>query len=105
MKVNVWDNYASLTTEIILVFDEGNIKRVYNPITQEVKELKYGDKVADEFILKIPTEYKQILIDALIKGFGDIGISPKGESKLEGKLEATEKHLQDMRTLVFKGKI
>lgn len=42
-------------------------------------------------------------LQALANALAEVGIKPQ-EGYLEGKLEATEKHLEDMRTLVFKKK-
>jgi hypothetical protein len=47
--------------------------------------------------LELPHESLQELANVL----GAMGIKPQ-QGFVEGKLEATEKHLEDMRTLVFK---
>lgn len=43
-------------------------------------------------------------LQQLVSEVAKQGIKPKEASFTEGKLEATEKHLQDMRTLVLKEK-
>jgi len=48
--------------------------------------------------LELDIEQLQEFASAL----NELGINPKKEF-VEGKLEATEKHLEDMRKLVFKG--
>jgi hypothetical protein len=53
--------------------------------------------IPDEPTLSLNPEALQAFANAL----NDIGINPQKEF-IEGKLEATEKHLEDMRTLVFK---
>ncbi len=54
---------------------------------------------APEPTLKLTNEALQAFATAL----NEQGINPKKEF-LDGKLEATEKHLEDMRSLVFKSK-
>jgi len=48
------------------------------------------------------------MYDGQLRNFADaitkMGIQPKDVSVAEGKLQATEKHLEDMRTLVFNKK-
>jgi hypothetical protein len=58
-----------------------------------------GGAIPDNPTLQLSPEALQALADALDK----IGITPK-QGFVEGKLEATEKHLEDMRSIAFKKK-
>jgi hypothetical protein len=58
--------------------------------------IEYGIN-PDKPTLELDPDQLQEFANAL----NDIGINPKKEF-IEGKLEATEKHLEDMRKLVFK---
>jgi hypothetical protein len=43
-------------------------------------------------------------LEALVTEASQLGIRPKEASFTEGKLQATQAHLEDMRSLVFDGK-
>ena len=60
-----------------------------------VEEFNGGDVIKPS--LSLPPEALQEFANALDK----MGIKPQ-QGFIEGKLEATERHLEDMRTLVFK---
>lgn len=59
--------------------------------------IEIGGAIPDKPTLSLNPETLQAFANAL----NDIGINPQREF-IEGKLLATEKHLEDMRTLVFK---
>lgn len=52
--------------------------------------------------MKLPEDQTRELIQGFLDVARDEGMKPHNESHTEGKLEATSKHLEDMRTLVFK---
>jgi len=66
--------------------------------------LQKGDLVEtfDSGAVKEPSfKMNKFQLQAFADAMSDMGIKPQ-EGFLEGKLGATEKHLEDMRTLVFK---
>lgn len=60
---------------------------------------KYGAYVEPTF--RIPENVLPVLMEALSKN----GVKLPEKAFIEGKLEATERHLEDMRTLVFQEEI
>jgi hypothetical protein len=44
------------------------------------------------------------LLKSLADSISDMGVKTESDFKIQGKLEATEKHLEDMRKLVFNRK-
>jgi len=59
-----------------------------------------GEKVQP--FLKLPVNFFQELLAEMVKHATHKGIKTDSESVLQGKFTATEKHLEDMRKLVFK---
>jgi hypothetical protein len=55
---------------------------------------------ADMHTFALPTDTAKQLLDAMVVEFQKQGIQPKQQSYLEGKLEATEAHLEDCRHLL-----
>lgn len=65
-------------------------------------ERKRGEYLGDiPPTMYLDHEVLQGIVDSLAKA----GVKPTEASYVEGKLEATEKHLADMRSLVFEEKI
>lgn len=54
--------------------------------------------ISNKFILEIPREIYDAIAQEIIK---DDSVPDKSKDFSQGKLEATEKHLDDMRKLVF----
>lgn len=55
-----------------------------------------------EPFLKLPTELFNEFVKAITEYASDNNIKTENENLLQGKLGATEKHLEDMRKIVFK---
>lgn len=53
-------------------------------------------------LLELPMPYANELFREINQEFSRKGIKTKDESRTEGVLEATEKHLSDMQTIAFK---
>lgn len=53
----------------------------------------------DTFTLKIPRGGAEAILNALLER----GVKPREQSRVEGMLESTKAHLEDMRRIVFKG--
>lgn len=89
-------------------FDFNREVYIYRHIGDQI-EIMGGDSVTrtygrNESILKTPTLLlSPEALQALSNALNEQGYKPQ-EGFVEGKLEATEKHLEDMRTLVFKNK-
>lgn len=63
---------------------------------------KRGDQAKEEDIIfcRLPFKADKLLADELSR----LGIKTDNDHKIAGTLEATNRHLEDMRALVFKGK-
>lgn len=85
----------------VLGYDPVNQIPVWRKYSDE-DLMKHGEVIAPSFKLFADTspEIKKALVDAL----GKSGFISESHEGARGKLEATEKHLEDMRMLVFKGK-
>jgi hypothetical protein len=95
-KVFVRQNWTNFGLEVILLVESLDGKRyMAKPVKFEWEEVRLGQLINEPtFVLE--DEYYQDLIDAMHK----IGKVIPSESKLEGKLEATNYHLEDLRQLL-----
>ena len=54
--------------------------------------------------LKISRVFVPGFLEALSAALDKSGVRPPSTDRIEGEMEATRKHLEDMRRLVFKGR-
>ncbi len=78
---------------------------VYNFYTGQSVLIEMGMKIPDEFILKLPWNISQEIEKALAEWLSKKGVRPDDNAKIEGTLQATRYHLEDLREMLkLKGK-
>ncbi len=98
-SVNSWD-FDYLTA--IYIYVDGNEKiRVLKLGEKSNKwnEFDPGEKINPTIILN--THETRVLYEALDEFYRKKGQPPDSDAKLQGKLEATERHLEDMRKMTL----
>lgn len=68
----------------------------------EVRLIQRGEEAAQDNYFAQFQEREQLA--AIAQAFGSFGIESESDQKLKGVVEAQTRHLEDMRSLVFKGK-
>lgn len=92
-KVKIYEKLGTLGYEVFVFRDIGNkVEVMGKDYTSTI--LEKADFIPPSFLI----ESKQMLT-AFAEALNNMGVSPSKEYS-EGKLEATENHLQDMRTLL-----
>lgn len=81
--------------KIVVMNEQGG---AYSFVSQEFVPHELGSEIKDECALGLPHEIYEPIAQ-LIKD--DDSVPDKKKDYIEGKLEATEAHLEDMRKLVF----
>jgi hypothetical protein len=81
------ENYAQPGTVSVMMSDGDTMKTI-----------GIMDQISD-CTLRLPRGASQAILQAILER----GVKPQEQSKVEGLLEATKVHLEDMRRLVFKG--
>lgn len=89
----------------VLLYSDVNGKRyIVKPVKLEIEEVKEGVSIEPTF--KIGRIDRQEFIKSMAEIAEDLGVKTDAQlaqdKKYEGKLEATQYHLEDMRRLVFK---
>ena len=73
---------------------------VFNFHTGQIRQIEPGEQIPGEFIFTVPwpiaDEFRKAMSDML----AEKGIKPDRDAKIEGTLEATRYHLEDLRTLL-----
>lgn len=98
-KVQIRDHPATLTKELYIF--RKDLSGKVEVLQSDLKTVISYDTGAINITpsLKFSADMFQALVDTVQKNY-----KPSDKSFLEGKLEATEKHLVDMQKLVFKTK-
>ena len=99
MKIHYHQEFDRQIVKVIFL-EEAQYRGVYNFATKKGFTLAPGEEIPSEAVLEIPSNvWKDML-----KGFAEIaneeGLKLESDLKREGKLEATERHLSDLRTLL-----
>lgn len=69
---------------------------VSNAHTGEIKYIPEGEAMESPSM-----QLTEGMMQALFEALQESGMKPKDQSYIEGKLEATQEHLKDMREIVF----
>lgn len=106
LKIHINRVPGSLNNEIF-IFDEqksvttGFVFREDGECIATTQVYKPGEAWIIKPAMRIPEQMTRDLIQAFVE-YAKERNYPVSEDATKGKLEATEKHLEDMRTLVFK---
>lgn len=93
-KIKIVEDFCRSVTEIYVYCDtpQGRQAMDANGVVSAV-----ATGVRFNPALVIPSDAREDLLNALLES----GVKPREQSRVEGVLEATKSHLEDMRRLVF----
>jgi len=98
MKVKIYKNPYKDIIEF-LIYDERNGKRyIAQPVKLIFKEWKEGEEIKPT--LEIGGFFEGEFLEALAEALDEKGIKTDKDAKIEGILEATKYHLEDLRKLL-----
>ncbi len=107
-KIDVHPRLASLQTEIYIWRHRGDVIEFFEKIEHGdvmIKTIPQNEgSAAVKPLMILRDDTAADVVRAFISYGNEKGIKNNSETFAIGKLEATEKHLEDMRTLVFKEK-
>lgn len=111
IKFYIQQNYCSDTVEIY-AYEEGKGRNYGIELEQfkdgnlTVHRIEHKENATMDLkpVLRITRDFAKDLLPALQIALDNAGIEKPSESKIAGRLEATERHLIDLQKLVFKGK-
>lgn len=89
-------------TYISFISEVNGKRSIAKPIKLEFEEIKEGESI--EHTLKIHNNFSKPFLKAMAEALDKQGIKTENDHKLQGILEATKYHLEDMRKLTFKSK-
>lgn len=85
----------------IVIWDKRHKENsVLNLYTGESKVIGALEQIPDEFIMRLSNLVAQDFLQALAEALDDRGIKTDKDAKIQGTLEATEYHLEDLRSLL-----
>lgn len=101
LEIHSWHDES--TGELKIVFGVKNPNSetlLYNFYTDQVQVLGLGQRIPKDFVLTIPWDMTQEVMNALAQWLAKKGVRNYHDAKIEGTLEATRKHLEDLRFLL-----
>ena len=102
MLVAIHEDVMSLCTLITFYEIRGKECWLWNAYTNDYKQHNECNPIPTEYQIRLPRILAQNLLKNLSQELDNHGFKADSQSKVEGVLEATKAHLDDMRKLVFK---
>ena len=100
MEVNIQEDFSTQTVKMIFYDMDERSKRVYNLYTGESTQVEEGMVIPEEFIMKVPGYMANALLKSLAEALSERGVKTKMDATMEGQLDATKYHLEDLRKLL-----
>jgi hypothetical protein len=100
MKIYQAEQFDRAVVKVAFVSDENHTNLAYNFVTGTESIISYGASIPPDCIMTIPLSIWNDMLKQFAELANEKGLKLDGDLKREGKLEATERHLQDMRTLL-----
>lgn len=101
IEVKIGEDIARMGIAIVVLNRDNNKAEVINLYTGEIKKLETGELIPDNFIIKLSDYVAQEFLQGLAEALDKRGIKTDKDAKIQGLLEATKYHLEDMRKIVF----
>jgi len=98
-RIKSFDDYQCSMFKLVCSRHSGDKLELYNFYTGDVATIKQGELIPDEYIMKIPEQMKDMFMESFAKMLDEKNIKTENTHKLEGVLEATKYHLEDMRKI------
>ena len=99
IKVEIWTEMFGHVRIAFYEKYDGGI-RIFNFYTGMVKQIENCEVCPEEYQLKIPHTIANELFESLAEALDSKGIKTDKDAKIQGTLEATKYHLEDMRKLL-----
>jgi hypothetical protein len=96
-KARIIDEAFLGGAKLVLFYEQDGRISVLQSDGKTIKTYEPGVMI-DDFTMVIPTHAG---LEAILNALLERGVKPKEQSRVEGVLEATKAHLEDMRRLVF----
>ena len=105
MKIYTFEDPDRFVMRVVfIVGDDGVFKTAFNFATDTTYTIKPGEALPKGCYMNIPRNVFAEMLKGFAEMANDQGLKLNSDLKREGKLEATERHLEDMRRLVFQKK-
>ena len=100
MKVKIRRDIYGDGIGIVFYYKQNGKAYSATPVSLDFKEVDEGADI--DPTIRLGSEIARDFLDAMANELDRHGVKTENDFKVQGLLEAKEKHLQDMRKLVFK---
>jgi len=98
MKVKIYKNPYKDFIEFLIYYEQNGKRYIAQPVELIFKEWKENKEIKPT--LKISGFFEGEFLRALAEALNEKGIKTDKDAKIEGTLEATKYHLEDLRKLL-----
>ena len=100
INVQIWKEFNTGQIKMVFIERNGLKATLVNFYTGICKEISEGEIYPDEFILKIPHTMARDVFKGMAEAMDGEGVKTENDFKIQGTLEATRFHLEDLRTIL-----
>ncbi len=100
ITIKIGESFHTDSTQLIFVGREGMHRVIYNFYTGISEILSEGDPYPEDYILKIPNHLVEPLFRSFAETLDKRGIKTPNTHKIEGQLDSTKYHLEDLRKML-----
>lgn len=100
LQIKIWRRLDMDTVFISIVQDVDGKRYIAKPVKFKMEEQSRLSSKPTEPTMMISGLVGEEFLRKMAQAIQEQGIKPESDAKLEGKLEATKDHLDDMRTLL-----
>lgn len=98
--IRIWEAVDRDCVNILIFNKKTNGREVVNFYTGESLVVNPNELIPDNFIMKIPSFFAPSFLAALAEALDKNGIKTDKDAKIQGTLDATKYHLEDLRKLL-----
>jgi hypothetical protein len=100
-KVRIWQDFSTEEIRMVFLSYHQPGTEVINLYTGKVETVEEGDTIPSDYIIKLPRYFADDLLKALAEALDEKNIKTDNDAKIQGVLEATKYHLEDMRKIAL----
>ncbi len=100
MKIKIGESFETDSYNIVFYEKDGMDAILYNFYTGDTKRIKTGEAFKNDFIFKVPSRLMPDLLKAMADCLEEQRVQTDSQAKIEGTLNATKYHLEDLRKLL-----
>ena len=100
-RVSIWQDFATAEIKMVFLRYHRGGKEVLNLYNKKTEVVAEGDSIPADYIITLPRFFADEILKALAQALDEQNIKTDADAKIQGLLDATRYHLEDMRKIAL----